>query len=96
MGSHRQGLTETIMKAGDMTPGRNPKWMLSVQSWAAMEEKEGALQRATELRSFRMQGINDIVLPSNFGISLSQEPADSPLKAVVATVSFATIWSTTF
>lgn len=57
-----------------------------VQSWAAMEESEGALQRATELRSYRMQGINDVVLPANFGISLSQEPADSPLKAVAATV----------
>ena len=49
----------------------------------------GALQRATELRSYRMQGINDVVLPANFGISLSQEPADSPLKAVVATVCLA-------
>lgn len=57
-----------------------------VQSWAAMEEEVGALQRATELRSYRMQGINDVVLPANFGISLSQEPADSPLKAVAATV----------
>ena len=57
-----------------------------VQAWAAMEEEVGALQRATELRSYRMQGINDVVLPSNFGISLSQEPADYPLKAVAATV----------
>ena len=51
-----------------------------------MEEEIGALQRATELRSYRMQGINDVVLPANFGISLSQEPADSPLKAVANTV----------
>ena len=51
-----------------------------------MEEEVGALQRATELRAYRMQGINDVVLPANFGISLSQEPADSPLKAVAATV----------
>ena len=51
-----------------------------------MEEESGALQRATELRSYRMQGINDVVLPANFGISLSQEPADSPLKAVANTV----------
>ena len=57
-----------------------------MQAWAAMEEEIGALQRATELRSYRMQGINDVVLPANFGISLSQEPADSPLKAVANTV----------
>ena len=57
-----------------------------MQTWADMEEKVGALQRAAELRSYRMQGINDIMLPSSFGISLSQEPADSPLKAVVSTV----------
>ena len=61
-----------------------------MQAWAAMEEEIGALQRATELRSYRMQGINDVVLPANFGISLSQEPADSPLKAVANTVCFDT------
>ena len=57
-----------------------------LQTWAKIEEGVGGFQRAAELRSYRMQGINDIMLPSSFGISLSQEPADSPLKAVVLTV----------
>lgn len=57
-----------------------------------MEESLGGIQRAAELRSFRMQGINDIILPSNFGVSLSQEPADSPLKTVVTTVIYCCLW----
>ena len=60
--------------------------MAFMQTWAKIEEGVGGFQRAAELRSYRMQGINDIMLPSSFGISLSQEPADSPLKAVVSTV----------
>ena len=60
--------------------------MACMQTWAKIEEGVGGFQRAAELRSYRMQGINDIMLPSSFGISLSQEPADSPLKAVVSTV----------
>ena len=63
-----------------------------MQAWAGMEESLGGIQRAAELRSFRMQGINDIILPSNFGAAFSQEPADSPLKTVVATVSHYCLW----
>ncbi|CAK0784724.1 hypothetical protein CVIRNUC_007928 [Coccomyxa viridis] len=63
-------------------PSSETTWL----TWAKIEEGVGGFQRAAELRSYRMQGINDIMLPSSFGISLSQEPADSPLKAVVSTI----------
>ena len=59
-----------------------------------MEESLGATRRAEELRSYRMQSITDVVLPANFGIFLGQEPSDSPLKAVVATVRLPTCLST--
>lgn len=60
--------------------------LLPDQSWAAMEEKQGALQRAEELRSYRMQNFNEIVLPANFGAGLGIDTPDSPFNTVVNTV----------
>lgn len=61
-------------------------WLAREQAWARMEEAQGALQRAEELRSFRLQGFNEIVLPSNFGAGLSPDALDSPFNTVVSTV----------
>lgn len=51
-----------------------------------MEEAQGALQRAEELRSYRMQNVNEIVLPNNFGAGLGPDAPDSPLSTVINTV----------
>ena len=42
----------------------------SWQSWAELEEAEGAFTRAQELRSFRLQEWNEVVLPGGFGAGL--------------------------
>ncbi|KAK9907358.1 hypothetical protein WJX75_002146 [Coccomyxa subellipsoidea] len=64
----------------------DPKSEASWLSWAAMEEKQGALQRAEELRSYRMQNFNEIVLPANFGAGLGIDTPDSPFNTVVNTI----------
>jgi hypothetical protein len=61
--------------------------LCAVQSWAELEEAEGATTRAQELRSFRLQGWNDVVLPANFGATLDAASAsERPFKAVFDTV----------
>ena len=51
-----------------------------------MEEEQGAVQRAAELRSYRMQGFNEIVLPAGFGAGLGSDTPDSPFNSVINTV----------
>jgi hypothetical protein len=57
------------------------------QAWAELEESQGALQRAAELRSYRLQNWNEIVLPANFGSTFAAEPDDSPFRTVMDTVN---------
>ena len=48
-----------------------------------MEEGEGALQRADELRNFRMQQRTELVLPSSFAAGLElARPTGAPLQGV--------------
>jgi hypothetical protein len=61
---------------GACTPGARPRpprpprrRARAAQAWARMEEREGALQRADELRNFRMQARGIFGIMSNVGIS---------------------------
>ncbi|BDA50860.1 PsbB mRNA maturation factor Mbb1, chloroplastic [Coccomyxa sp. Obi] len=63
-------------------PTSEKSWL----AWAAMEEAQGALQRAEELRSYRMQNFNEIVLPNNFGVGLGPDAPDSPFSTVINTI----------
>lgn len=67
---------------------------LLLQSWAELEEAEGALARAQELRSYRLQEWNQVVLPASFGAMFdaavlpgSASSSEQPFRAVFDTVS---------
>ena len=45
----------------------------AAQAWARMEEREGALQRADELRNSRMQARTEVVVPASFAAGLGYE-----------------------
>ena len=57
------------------------------QAWAQLEEKEGALQRADELRNFRMQERTELVLPAGFAARFDPaQQREAPFQSIVATV----------
>ena len=57
------------------------------QAWAQLEEKEGALQRADELRNFRMQERTELVLPAGFAAGFDPvQQREAPFQSIIATV----------
>ena len=57
------------------------------QAWAQLEEKEGALQRADELRNFRMQERTELVLPASFAAGFDPlQPREAPFQSIINTV----------
>lgn len=60
-------------------PKSEPSWL----AWAQMEEDEGFVQRAAELRSFNMQEHIEIVKPANFASGLGGEDKRTSLLAPI-------------
>ena len=57
------------------------------QAWAQLEEKEGALQRADELRNFRMQERTELVLPAGFAAGFDPvQQREAPFQSIISTV----------
>lgn len=54
------------------------------QSWAHLEEQEGAYQRAQELRNFSLQEQTSFVPPLNLGPDAAVDPIFSPILGQVS------------
>jgi len=75
-------MSTVVLKGTPSAPKLPPPWLWE-QAWARMEEGEGALQRADELRNFRMQQRTELVLPSSFAAGLElARPTGAPLQGV--------------
>ena len=67
-----------------------------MQSWAHLEEQQGAYQRAQELRSYSLQEHTSFVPPLRLGPDAAVDPIFAPIFGQVATLFLSTFCSVYF